>query len=293
MGQTVYADILFLINFSMDFLVFYICARLSCRRLHVLRSALAAAIGGAYGVLALFIPQEGLIAPICDVVSMLAICAISFYSARDNARTFFGRCALFAGVSALLGGIMNATYSLLNRSGLSFLEGESGDDVSVWLFALLAAAGGAAAFVGGRRAGRISSSRQCEVEVTYGGKSVRVYAMTDTGNMLSDPLSGRAVAVCELDAVAGIFPRELVELWRLGEISASSRLSAENAARLRYSPAKGALASKYALLCAVLPDGVSVFCDGKSRDADLLLAPVPHKLSAGESRMLLPPGFTE
>ena len=29
MGQTVYADVLFLINFSMDFLVFYICARLS------------------------------------------------------------------------------------------------------------------------------------------------------------------------------------------------------------------------------------------------------------------------
>ena len=293
MGQTVYGDILFLINFSMDFLVFYICARISCRRLHVLRSALAAALGGAYGVLALFIPQEGLLAPICDVVAMLAICAVSSYSARDNARTFLGRCALFAGVSAILGGIMSAMYSLLNRSGLSSLEGGDGDDISIWLFALLAAAGGAAAFAGGRRAKRIAVSKQSDVEITFGGERVVLRAMTDTGNMLTDPLGGRAVAICELDAVASIFPSELVDFWRCGDVSAASRLSPENAARLRFIPAKGALASKCSLLCAIVPECVSILASDGKRDIDLLVVPVPYKISAGESRVLLPPDFTE
>ena len=65
-GQTVYADVLFLINFSMDFLVFYICARLSGRRLYPFRSALASALGGAYGVASLFINTNGFIISICD-----------------------------------------------------------------------------------------------------------------------------------------------------------------------------------------------------------------------------------
>jgi stage II sporulation protein GA (sporulation sigma-E factor processing peptidase) len=293
MGQTVYADVLFLINFSMDFLVFFICARLSGRRLHVFRVALAAGLGGIYGICALFMPEGSAVSLLCDVAVMISICAVSFYSGAEGLRSFLGRCALFAGVSAILGGIMSAMYALLNRSGLSSLEPGDGDDLSIWLFAILAAAGGAAAFVGGKRARSIAVSRQSEVVITFGGKSVQLRAMTDTGNMLSDPLGGRAVAICELDAVAQIFPRELVEFWQSGEVSAASRLTHEHAVRLRFVPAKGALAAKTALLCAITPDSFSVLINGKRRDADLLLAPVPYKLSAGESRVLLPPGITE
>ena len=291
-GQTVYADILFLINFSMDFLVFYICSRLSCRRLHVLRSAFAAALGGVYGVLSLFMPEGSLFTAVCDVAAMLVICAVSFYSKSESARGFLGRCALFAGVSAILGGVMSAMYSMLNRSGLSTLEGGDGDDISIWLFAILAAAGGAAAFVGGRRAKRIAVSKQSDVEITFGGKSVTLRAMTDTGNMLTDPLGGRAVAICELDAVSSIFPKELVEFWSRGEVSEASKLSPENAARLRFIPAKGALAGRCSLLCAVVPESVTVTHNGEKREADLLVAPVPYKLSVGESRVLLPPTLT-
>ena len=187
---------------------------------------------------------------------------------------------------------MSAMYSLLNRSGLAVLDGGDGDDISIWLFAILAAAGGAAAFVGGNRAKRIAVSKQSDVEIVFSGKSVTLRAMTDTGNMLTDPLGGRAVAVCELDAVSSIFPRELVEFWKRGDVFDASKLSPENAARLRFIPAKGALAGKGSLLCAVVPERVTVFYNGEKREADLLCAPVPYKLSAGESRVLLPPTLT-
>ena len=292
MGQTVYADVLFLINFSMDFLVFYICARLSGKRLFVVRSVIAAAVGGVYGIVSLFLPEEGLVPLICDVSSMLLICAIAFYIKLDRIRDFLGRCALFAGVSAILGGIMTAIYTMLNRSGLAVLEGESGDDISIWLFALLAAAGGAAAFVGGRRMRRLSMTKQAEIEITFDSKTVRARGMTDTGNLLTDPLSGRSVAICELEAVKDIFPDELSEFLKSGN-AFSSTMPAEYASRLRFIPAKGAIASKASLLCAVLPDTVYVVCDGKRSEADILIAPVVYKLSAGESRALLPPGIIQ
>ena len=291
-GPTVYGDILFLINFSMDFLVFYICARLSGRRIKAMRCALASVLGGFYGVCALFLSEESLIAVICDVAAMILICAVAFLTKNDTTRGFLGRCALFAGISAILGGMMNAMYSLLNRSGLAALDGGDGDDISIWLFAILAAAGGAAAFVGGRRAKRIAVSKQSDVEIAFDGKSVALRAMTDTGNMLTDPLSGRAVAICELDAVSSIFPSELVEFWKQSDVFDASKLSPENAARLRFIPAKGALTGKCTLLCAVVPEKVTVFCNGEKRDADLLCAPVPYRLSAGESRVLLPPTLT-
>ena len=292
MGQTVYADVLFLINFSMDFLVFYICARLSGKRLHVLRSGIAAAIGGVYGIASLFLPEGGVIALLCDISSMFLICAIAFYRRIDRFRDFLGRCALFAGVSAILGGIMTAIYTLLNRSGLAALEGESGDDVSVWLFAILAAAGGAASFVGGRRMRRIAVTKQAEIEIAFGSKKVRLRGMTDTGNMLTDPLSGRAVAICELDAVKELFPAELYSFWRNAD-SFRSALPSEYASKLRFIPAKGAIASKTALICAFVPDSFSLVYDNERAEVDILVAPVPYKLSAGESRALLPPGIIQ
>ncbi len=289
-GQIVYADVLFLINFSMDFLVFYICARFSRKRLNAVRTALAAAIGGAYGIAALFIAEEGITATLCDLVSLLLICTVAFYSSKDRLRDFLARCALFAGVSAILGGIMTSLYSILNRSGLSLLDGESGDDISVWLFALLAAAGGAAAFAGSRRMRRIVSAKQGQIEITFEAKSVTLRAMTDTGNLLSDPLSGRNVVICELDAVKGIFPRELVEFWRSENVALPSLLSDKYASKLRFIPARGAIGAKTVLIAAILPDSVKVAGGG---EADLLIAPVPYKLSAGESRALLPPGIIQ
>lgn len=291
MGQTVYADVLFLINFSMDFLVFYICARLSGKRLFVVRSGIAAAVGGIYGIASLFLPEGGILPLICDISSMLVICAIAFYRRIDRLRDFLGRCALFAGISAILGGIMTAIYSMLNRSGLAALEGESGDDISVWLFALLAAAGGAAAFAGGRRMKRISVSKQSEIEITFESRSVRLRGMTDTGNMLTDPLSGRSVAICELEAVREIFPEELTDFWKRGDIMLSSTLPSEYASKLRYIPARGAVGAKSTLLYAISPDKIKVITETGETDTDILIAPVPYKLSAGESRALLPPGI--
>ncbi len=291
MGQTVYADVLFLINFSMDFLVFYLCAKLSRRRLNSIRCAIAATLGGSYGVATLFLPQNGLAPLICDILSLALICAVAFYSKEIGFRDFIGRCALFAGVSAILGGIMSALYSVLNRSGLALLEPDGGDDISVWIFALIAALGGAAAVAGGKRMKRIAAAKQSSIEIGFGNRTVRLRAMTDTGNLLTDPLSGRGVAICELDAVKELFPRELVEYWERGDIGSTSELPEKYALKLRYVPAKGAVGAKSSMLTAIVPDIFKVVGDGKEVDADVLIAPVPTKLSAGESRALLPPGI--
>jgi hypothetical protein len=61
--------------------------------------------------------------------------------------------------------------------------------------------------------------------------------------------------------------------------------------KLRYVPAKGATGAKCSMLTAIAPDVFKVIGEGGAVDADVLVAPVPTKLSAGESRALLPPGI--
>ena len=291
MGQTVYADVLFLINFSMDFLVFYICARLSGRRLNLFRSVVASALGGAYGVASLFIEHSGAFTWLLDLSALLLICATAF-AARDlRASDFIVRCMLFALISALLGGMMMALSSALERSGIALLDYESGDDLSVWLFAILAAAGGAAAFAGGRRIKRIASSSAADMYIEYEGKSVTVRAMTDTGNMLSDPLSGRSVALCELEAISNLLSPQMLDYFRKGEISAD--IDTAIVSQLRFIPARGAVGGESALLPAIAPDLVRIINDKVNREADILIAPVRYDLSVGESRALLPPGLAE
>ena len=157
--------------------------------------------------------------------------------------------------------------------------------------ALIAAAGGAAAFAGGKRMKKLAVAKSADIVIMLDGKSATLHAMTDTGNMLTDPLSGRGVALCELDAVKDLFSHEIIEYWRKGDFSAN--LAPSYAKRLRFIPSRGALSGKTALLAAVEADVVTISNDRGKREVDILIAPVPYNLSAGESRALLPPGLVD
>ena len=61
MEQTVYIDLFFLINFSMDFLGLFLAAKLLERSKRLLRLALAAIFGGIYACVALISPLNACI----------------------------------------------------------------------------------------------------------------------------------------------------------------------------------------------------------------------------------------
>ncbi len=287
MEQTVYADILFLVNFSMDFLVFYVRARVCKRRIRLLRTLAASALGGAYSVAAIFADMPSFASLALDLCMLFVMCAVADLSCAISLGGFLAGAAAYAGTAAAIGGIMTALYSLINR--LEFLPGDAeGDDVSVWLFALLAAAGAAATLIGDRRKRTVAAAKSIEVELSLGGKVVRFTGIADSGNLLGDALSGRPVAVCELDAVKNIFSPRLVEFWRSGDLRGIEILSRELASTLRYIPARGAVGGA-SVLTAVAVDKTILRCDGEEKEVDVLIAPVPRKLRGGAA--LIPAGL--
>ncbi|MBR5615806.1 MAG: sigma-E processing peptidase SpoIIGA, partial [Clostridia bacterium] len=191
MEQQVYADLLFLVNFSMDFLGFYLTARLLHRPLSLWRGMLASALGGVYAVAVLFLTVGKVPAFLLDALVCVALCAVAMVGRHEKWKSLLRLCALYLLISVLLGGAMTLLYSQLNRiPGLTDRVSEEG--LSTWLFFGLAVVSGVMTALWDRCFKRTTHTR-VDVIVEQGGKSVRLAGLCDSGNLLRDPISAKVV----------------------------------------------------------------------------------------------------
>ena len=101
MGQTVYLDLFFIINFSMDFLCFYLAGALLGSKLSVMRMLLSAVIGGIYADVSLFLPIYGLWELGLHIAVCGIMCGIVF-----GIRSILTHTCVYIATSAVIGGFM-------------------------------------------------------------------------------------------------------------------------------------------------------------------------------------------
>ena len=289
MEQTVYADLLFLINFSMDFLCFYLTGAILHKKISVMRSLLASAAGGVYSVWTLFTylsPPFGLL---LDAAFGLLMCAAVFTDKKTKLKKVILCSAVYIGVSAALGGLMTALFNLLNALELPFdALGADSEGIPVWLFALLAAISGAATLAGGKFFREKQSEKTAKIEITLGGKTVSLYGVCDSGNLVRDPVSGKLVVVADLSTVRRILPEEIVRAIRENDSSALSSLPPELSRKLRLIPATCVFGPS--LLYAIAPDKIVITGEDKSSyESDALFAPAQIGGAAKGYEALFPP----
>ena len=119
MEEEIYADVLFIINFSMDFLSLYIVGRLMHFRMKAGRVILGASLGALYGVLELLLGGPSLLKTALTLAVLLGMCAAAF--GRHSPRTYFASTALTFGVSMLIGGMMTSAFLKLGAN-TSYIE---------------------------------------------------------------------------------------------------------------------------------------------------------------------------
>ena len=201
----VYGDVYFLVNFSIDFLVLLLVGKFLRLRRIAWRLVLASLLGGAYAVFALLMAFSGWHGVILQFAAAVLLCLIAygFCGAYDLLRLL---CS-FYGASVLLGGAVNALYSLLydifGASGGSVVTSAKKSEIFM-LFALIS---GVLIYLAGRLFSRRSGVRSVCAEVEGDGRRVTFTGLVDSGNLLTDPLSGRAVIVVKKETVAPLLPR--------------------------------------------------------------------------------------
>ena len=201
MEQEVYVDLLFLINFSMDYLCLYICGKVLRKKLKLIRLMLAAATGGAYSIISLFFPFSPAINLIIDALFCLVICAIAFAEKGRRISSTLVCGFLFVGISMMTGGAMTAIFNFINRLELP-LDSINGDGISTYLFAIIAAVAGIITLRSGEIISGRSNISECKLTLTISGKSAEFFALSDSGNLVKDPLSGRYVVLIDREALS-------------------------------------------------------------------------------------------
>lgn len=201
----VYVDTLFLLNALVDYLLLLCSARLAGEPLERLRFALGAVLGGGYAV-AIFLPGLGFLErPLCRLAAAVLMAVAAFGGGRRLGR----QTAIFFALScAFAGGVL--AISLVGGTGLSLNRGViySGMDLKM---VLLSAAGCYAALsLLLQKTGKHThfTGELKEVRLELGERAVELTALTDTGNTLTDPVTGRGVMVAEGARLEPLFPPE-------------------------------------------------------------------------------------
>ena len=266
--MVVYADLLFLINFSMDFLCMFLSVKLLHLRQHKGRMLPAAVVGGLYSVVSLLVSVRQWVALLLDVGMCFAMCALSAAGKGVRPGRLFLLCGTYFGISALMGGGMTALYNLLNKLDLPLGEVQ-GDGISAWMFLVLATAAALVAAFGSRLFSRQSAKRTCRVRVRLADAAWEFDGLCDSGNLLCDPISGTPVIVADRQAWLQRLPTEL-----RCTVESAGRESDAGAygKRIRIVPMQTAQGSTLAI--ALLPDEVLLEePNGKRRAVHALIAP--------------------
>lgn len=252
MEQDIYLDVYFLINFSMDLICFFIAARLLDTVFSPLRCVAASLLGGAYACVALLVLPNGYLQLLFDVLACALICLVAIMR-RGQFRSALSFFVVYVAVSLALGGIMTALFSLYNRLGLDKLMGDENDadGLSVWVFGLMAALAGVAAIRGVMGIKRRGARRYGELEIEYGGRSVILKAICDSGNLLREPISGLPCVIVDTKIARDILPAALTSAVAEAR---TEGMSGYDMSRLRAVPTR--TVSGDGILWAIRPDGL-------------------------------------
>lgn len=261
--MVVYGDLLFLINFSMDFLCFYISCAILHRKLFVFRAVAASVLGGIYSVLALFVQVDGALSLAVDIIALIIMCLIVF-AWRGMGKAIF----TYLFVSMLLGGIMTALFSLFNKLEV-FMGGlQVGDGLDAWIFALLAFISCLFTLAGGRSFRSSAAKREAEIEICSELGVARLRALIDSGNLATEPISGKGIVFADIDMCCEIIDADSINLFL--QSFDVAELSGGLSSRIRLVPAR--TVSEAALLPAVRFKRVSVIEKKARRELDVYVA---------------------
>lgn len=201
----IYVDTLFLLNAVVDYLLLLASARLAGEPLRRLRFALGAVLGGLYAV-AIFLPGCSFLShPLCRAASAL----LMMVAAYGGSRRLLRQGILFVALTCAFGGGVVA-IGLMGGTGLSLGGGVFYSPMDLKMVLLSAAVCYLVVTMVFRRLGRHTASggELARAVLRLGERRVEFTALVDTGNTLTDPVSGRGVMVAEGEAARALFPRD-------------------------------------------------------------------------------------
>lgn len=207
MYYEIYLDVVFIINFMLDFIIVRITGYILRRKSTLLRCILAAAVSSfVLCIMYIFFMESFVENYFAMMLSMNVVTVVmTFYNKGDKPYKIIHILVVYYVVSFVLGGIINMVcVKAFDSAGLFKVAWWS---VLLTGMAAVIAVRPLTAWIEGRREKR---SICCDVELVIGEGQMRFKGIIDTGNHLKEPVSGKPVHVAELSAVEGGLKEDFV-----------------------------------------------------------------------------------
>ncbi|MGE5379519.1 MAG: sigma-E processing peptidase SpoIIGA [Methylocystaceae bacterium] len=227
-GQTVYVDLTLITNLGADFLLLFFTAILCGSQIRWWRLLVAAGMGAVFALFFVLYPDSLWLSPLPRLLFALIMVYIAF--APFTGLDYWRAVGFFYLLSMLTGGTAYALTGL-GFAPLSFKA----------LPGALAAACVLTVIAYRWLQQRTLISRQfCRIELQQDGQKLTGTGLIDTGNALSDPITGRPVIIAGYHWINEILPPPICELtarnaWNSAE-GAELLAHSEYAARFRLLP---------------------------------------------------------
>lgn len=239
--QKIYVELVFLDNFIVNLLILLFTSLLTRTKRRWGRFAASAAIGGAYAC-AVF-GAEGVAVSAAVKIAVSAVMCFAAYYAKGEKSFWKNVCAFYIASFVFAGAIYAAAYCFDQPTFGAFIA------VRPLVRYILAGLAAGAMLIGLfsriRRRTLERESRVVGLTFYCGSRRALLKCYVDTGNLLTEPLSGLKVAFITASAAKTLFGRETAEL--LGAMAGKTGLGRSGkspgapASRLRIIPCETAL----------------------------------------------------
>lgn len=271
--MVVYVDSLFLINLVVDYITLLVAAKICAAPTPRLRLLAAAAFGALYAVASVLPFGAVLSHPLLKLAAGAGMVLAAFLGQPRLLRLTL----VFFAVSAAFGGAVMAA-SLFGAGRFSGI-------LTAVDMRLLVVAFGLSYIVLSLVFRRVARHRRgviVPLTLRYGAKEVRMKALRDTGNALTDPMSGRSVIVAGVSDIRPLLPLSVTGtvsgLRTKDAVRVLEELSRqEHGMRFQLVP-YSAVGTTGGMLLAFRPDEIII--DGKNKSG-MLLALSPNSVSDG------------
>lgn len=194
--QVIYVDVLVCLNTIISFFMLG-ATRLICReRTKRRRMLVGSFLGGAYS-LCIFLPEVGAAVDILSRVLFLLVLTLAVFGYSGRKR-FVRAFLTLSAVSFLFAGAVLGIWLVFKPHGLIIRNSGLYLDIGFLPLVLFSAAVYIAVTVFMRFFARnASESCECSVSIAFGGRSVTLGGIIDTGNTLTDSFTGKGVSVLD------------------------------------------------------------------------------------------------
>lgn len=204
----IYSDILFLINFSVDFLCLCITGRLLNRRMTTLKTVASSVLGGLYSFIPYIFDLRVYISLAFSIAAASVMCIIAYGLHKFS--EFVVNTLTFGITSALMGGIVTAVFNLFSsHSNARYVE------MTTFSFVAVCVVSAFAVLCYGLICRNKINTRSAEIKIYSKGECFTARLIADSGNLVTEPFSALPVIIISASTLPPPYDQPESELFPL------------------------------------------------------------------------------